>query len=187
LSSHATIFLVTRAEVPHHRHRSMGTPSSFGAALTMAREAARMSKTDIALALSTLPNTVYRWETTKARPSMEVRIKLLRVLSDAPRDKLQQLADEAEVSLASIGLGAPPPPAANPAVPPPAPAPPPIPAGAQAIVDDAVREAAEELDLAPKALRPVLSRMLDRLARAGVPVDAAARMVLGVPKKGAGT
>jgi hypothetical protein len=58
-----------------------------------------------------------------------------------------------------------------------------VPATAQQTVDDALREMAEELELLPKALRPSLSRMLERLARAGVPMDAASRMVLGVPKK----
>ena len=51
------------------------------------------------------------------------------------------------------------------------------------MVDDAVREAAEDLEVAPQQLRPALSRMLDRIARAGVPIEAATRMVLGVPKK----
>jgi hypothetical protein len=54
---------------------------------------------------------------------------------------------------------------------------------AQTVVDDAVREAAEDLDVTPRALRPILSHLIDRAARAGVPLDAAARMVLGVPKK----
>jgi hypothetical protein len=111
---------------------------------------------------------------------MDVRVTVLRLLADATRPLLETLATEAEVDLASIGLG-PPPPAA--VAPPPVAVAPAIPAAAQATVDDALREAAEEIEVAPKLLRPALSRMLDRLARGGVPMDAASRMVLGVPKK----
>jgi hypothetical protein len=53
---------------------------------------------------------------------------------------------------------------------------------AQRAIDDAVRELAEELDVAASVIRPGLSRFLGSLAEAAVPVDAAARMVLGLPK-----
>ncbi len=156
--------------------------ATFAAALTLAREATRMSKSDIAREIGTYPNTVYRWERHDSRPSMEVRIRLLQILRDAPRPLLESLAAESEVDLVSIGLTPPaPPPPPVPAVAPAQPAA--IPASAQAMVDDALREAAEEIDVTPKLLRPAMSRMLDRLARGGVPIDAAARMVLGVPKK----
>ncbi|MGO8999947.1 MAG: helix-turn-helix domain-containing protein [Polyangiaceae bacterium] len=155
----------------------MSTPLPFGVALTKAREAAGLSQTQIASRLRTLPNTVHRWEKRRSIPSMEVRIALLRLLAEAPRALLEDLAEEANVDLASIGMGPPPPPVtALPSLSP----------TAQATVDDALREAAEEIDVTPRVLRPALSRMLDRLARSGVPIDAAARMVLGVPKKAEG-
>ncbi len=151
--------------------------------MTAARESTGMTQTDIAMELKTYPNTVYRWERRNSMPAMEVRVKLLRLLEGAPRPLLQALASESGVQLASIGMGGAA--AAAPAVQA-APAPAvvaAIPASAQATVDDALREAAEEIEVSPKVLRPALSRMLDRLARGGVPMDAAARMVLGVPKK----
>jgi hypothetical protein len=115
---------------------------------------------------------------------MEVRITVLRLLETATRPLLETLAAESEVDLATIGMGAPPPPVV--VASPPVAVAPTIPPTAQATVDDALREAAEEIEVTPKLLRPALSRMLDRLARGGVPMDAAARMVLGVPKKATG-
>ena len=178
--------LVVDDETLHHPRQAMAKPSTFGAALTSAREATGMSQTSIASHFDTYPNTVYRWERRRTMPSMEVRMELLKLLEDAPRPLLEALARESGVDLASIGMGLPPP--ARPAAPPAAaaplpPAPAAIPATAQSMVDDALREAAEEVEVSPKVLRPALSRMLDRLARGGVPIDAAARMVLGVPKK----
>jgi transcriptional regulator with XRE-family HTH domain len=170
----------------------MSKPSSFGVALSKARESLGLSQTQIARHFQTYPNTVYRWERTRSIPSMEMRIELLKLLKNAPREHLEALAAEANVELETIGLGVPPAPSPAP-VPPAAPpqptAPPlpaPVPATAQQTVDDALREMAEELELLPKALRPSLSRMLERLARTGVPMDAASRMVLGVPKKPSG-
>jgi hypothetical protein len=37
---------------------------------------------------------------------------------------------------------------------------------AQSVLDDAVREAAEDLDVSPRAFRPILSCLIDRAARA---------------------
>jgi DNA-binding XRE family transcriptional regulator len=158
-------------------------PQSFAEALTVAREGAHLSKTQLAHALRTYPNSVYRWEKQNVVPSVETRIEILRALARAPRRQIERLAAHAQVDLASIGMGAPVPAPPVVAQAPAPPVPPVIPATAQATVDDALREAAEEIDVAPKVLRPALSRMLDRLARAGLPLDAAARMVLGVPKK----
>jgi transcriptional regulator with XRE-family HTH domain len=164
----------------------MRKPSPFAAALTAARQAAGVTQTQIARELELYPNQVHRWEKQGTFPSMEKRIAVLRMLKGAPRALLDELARQSDVTLESIGMGLPPPPPPSPpahaAAASPATAPP-MAANAQATIDDAVREAAEEMDVSPKVLRPALSRMLDRLARTGVPIDAAARMVLGVPKK----
>src|SRR5580704_7060497 len=96
--------LVVRVEILHPPRRIMTKPSTFGAALTEAREATGMSQTQLARALDTYPNTVYRWERRDTLPSMEVRIKLLQLLRNAPRALLEALAEEADVTLASIGL-----------------------------------------------------------------------------------
>jgi hypothetical protein len=102
---------------------------------------------------------------------MEKRIALLHAFADIPRPLLEALAKASGVTLASAGIApvAPPPPVARPP-------------NLQMIVDDAIREAAEALDLPPRALRPVLGRVLERLADGGVPVAAAARMALAAAK-----
>jgi hypothetical protein len=158
----------------------------FGEALRHAREAAGLTQAALARHLKKTPVSAHRWETQGVRPPYEARVEILRFLAKAPRPLLEALADMSDVDLDSV---LPLPPAPVPV--PPAPhvaAAPPLPAkvmlaNAQTLLDDAVREAAEDLDVSPRVLRPVLSRLLDRAARAGVPVDAAARMVLGVPKK----
>ncbi len=156
----------------------------FGVALRRAREAAGLTQSAVARHLHKTALTVHRWEMQNVRPTFEDRVTLLRTLAKAPRPLLAELATASEVQLDSV----------LPLPPPPAPVPPPVAvasappakvmdANAQTVVDDAVREAAEDLELSPRVLRPVLSRFLDRVARASVPMDAAARMVLGVPKK----
>jgi transcriptional regulator with XRE-family HTH domain len=155
----------------------------FGAALRKAREAAGLTQASVARHLGKTALSVHRWEMQGVRPTYEDRVALLQLLAKAPRALLAELAEESDVALDSV-LPLPPAPPA----PPPAAAAPPLPArvmleNAQTVVDDAVREAAEDLDVTPRALRPILSRLIDRAARAGVPLDAAARMVLGVPKK----
>ena len=159
-------------------------PSGFGIALRRAREAAGLSQADVALNLQKAAITVHRWETKGTLPTFEDRVKLLQRLANAPRPLLADLANAGKVALESV-LPLPPPPVASPPPPPAAPASTAkvMDANAQTVVDDALREAAEDLDVAPRALRPVLSRLLDRIGRAGVPMDAAARMVLGVPKR----
>ena len=64
-----------------------------------------MSQTSIASHFDTYPNTVYRWERRRTMPSMEVRMELLKLLEDAPRPLLEELARESGVNLASIGMG----------------------------------------------------------------------------------
>lgn len=158
-------------------------PSPFGEAVLALRTHLRISQREVGQSLGTYSNTVYRWETSTAIPSMEMRIALLRLFKAGPRPLLEALATASNVSLESAGIAKAEPVVASAAPLPTAPPAPPLPPTAQTTVDDAVREAAEEIDVSPKALRPVLSRMLDRLAKSGVPMDAAARMVLGVPKK----
>jgi hypothetical protein len=52
------------------------------------------------------------------------------------------------------------------------------------VLDDAVREAAEELSIDVKTLRPVASRLFEALATYEIPPAAAAQMVLRPAKKG---
>ncbi len=148
-----------------------------------------MTQRQLAASVGKRPTQVYRWEQLRVVPRLEVRMGVIRALAEAPREVLARLAAASDVTLESLGL-VPPPPAPPPPpvatttpVAPPVPAAPKLDASAQTVVDDALREAGEEIDVSPRVLRPALSRMLDRMARAGVPMDAAARMVLGVPKK----
>jgi hypothetical protein len=46
------------------------------------------------------------------------------------------------------------------------------------VLDDAVREAAEDLAVEPRVLRPVLSALFRALVEYEIPPDAAAEMVL---------
>jgi transcriptional regulator with XRE-family HTH domain len=158
----------------------------FGVVLREVRTGLHMTQRQLAAALGRRPMAVNRWEMGAMVPRLEDRLRVLHALDDAPRADLERLAIAAGTTLRAAGFEdePAPPPAAAPSAAPLAPPPPstlsPL---AQAMVDDAVREAAEDLEVAPQKLRPALSRMLDRIARAGVPIEAATRMVLGVPKR----
>ncbi len=56
-------------------------------------------------------------------------------------------------------------------------------ADAQKVGDDAVREAAEALDVAPRVLRPVARRLFQAIANGSVPTDVAARLAAGARGK----
>jgi hypothetical protein len=56
-------------------------------------------------------------------------------------------------------------------------------AAAQKTVDDAVREAAEELGIAPGTLRPVVARLLEAIAQGDVSAQVAAEMAVTRAKK----
>jgi hypothetical protein len=51
------------------------------------------------------------------------------------------------------------------------------------MTDDAVREAAEELAVDPRTLRPILSRLFAALVRYEIPARAAAEMVVARMKR----
>jgi transcriptional regulator with XRE-family HTH domain len=170
--------------------------SEFGLAVAAARDALHITQRQLAARVGKKPTQVYRWEQLRVVPRLEDRMRLIQAMAEAPHDVLARLAAASDVTLESLGMAPPPPPPPPPSPPPatttpplvaaapPAPAPK-LEASVQTVVDDALREAGEEIDVSPRLLRPALSRMLDRIARAGVPIDAAARMVLGVPKKDA--
>jgi DNA-binding XRE family transcriptional regulator len=151
----------------------------FGIAMRAARMACGLTQANLARRVGQGNTAIFRWEKGSLLPKLETRIRVVRALGSAPRPMLERLANAGDVSLAMLGLV----PAEAQAAPGSSDSSGSLGASAQALVDDALREAAEEADVSPKLLRPALSRMLDRLARARVPMDAAARMVLGVPKK----
>jgi hypothetical protein len=158
----------------------MGTSetTSFADALEAVRKSLHLTQRRVAELHGVSPRTVERWALRETTPPLHERLSLLRTLRDAPVALLEKLARASGTTLAAAGIA----PAQTPA---PMQAAQSIAPGAQRAIDDAVRELAEELDVAASAIRPGLSRFLGSLAGAGLPVDAAARMVLGVPKGGA--
>ncbi len=159
--------------------KSDATPT-FGSAFLRARAVLRIGRGDVAHACRVTMRTVARWEADESWPTLEDRHLLLRLYSKLPREDLHSMAALAQTTLAAAGI--PETPVAAPPSPGPLP-PAPFSAAAQKVVDDAIREAAEDLGLVARDLRPVASRLFDARARAGVTPEAAARMVLGIPKR----
>lgn len=147
--------------------------------LNRALLASELPSSRLAKPCEVVPRTVARWLAGETLPNPFQQRNIVHVLhatGRVPRDLLEELASASADTLESLDIvrRAPPPPA-----------PPPVPADAQRIVDDAIREAAEALDVTPRTLRPIVSQLLDALARGAVPVDAGARLaVAGGPKKG---
>ncbi|MGO8996470.1 MAG: helix-turn-helix domain-containing protein [Polyangiaceae bacterium] len=156
-------------------------PATFADAFEAVRKSLHLTQRRVAELHGVSPRTVERWVLRETTPPLHERIKLLRTLRDAPLPLLETLARVSGTTLDAAGI-APAPHASTP--------PPPtslllhqsIGASAQRVIDDAVRELADELDLTANTIRPGLSRFLGALAGAGAPVDAAARMVLGLPR-----
>jgi transcriptional regulator with XRE-family HTH domain len=153
----------------------MSTPTdddnrlSFGAALLAARKAARVTRAELAKEMDLLPRTISRWETGQNVPDSTRRELVIHALyrtGRVPRALLEQLADAAYTRLWMLGIEARP---AAPWVPTPAHA---------KIVDDAIRQAAEDLGIQARALRPAVSKLLGALARGGIPAGAAAELAL---------
>ncbi len=155
--------------------RKVDAPLTFGAALRRARAVLRLDRATVARACRVGVRTVSRWESDHSWPGLEVRQAVLRVHARLPSPQLQELAQLAETTLAAAGIHEEP-----------APAPAPVilfSPSAQKAIDDAIREAAEDLGVHARELRPVASRFLDALARAGVSAEVGARMAIGIPKR----
>jgi transcriptional regulator with XRE-family HTH domain len=153
----------------------MSETPTFAEALEAVRKSLRLTQRRVAQLHGVSPRTVERWVLSETTPSLHERLSLLRTLRDAPLPLLEALARASGTTLEAAGM-APRPSTAVQA------APRAIGPSAQRAIDDAVRELAEELDVAASVVRPGLSRFLGSLAEASVPIDAAARMVLGLPK-----
>jgi DNA-binding XRE family transcriptional regulator len=133
----------------------------------------RISRVELAKELDVLPRTVARWEADQHDPSETIASLIILFFEErgAPRPLLEELAKAAYIHLLSLGIGPFPKVAFKPS------------AASQKVVDDAVREAAEDLGLEPRALRPVVSRLLEAIAQGGIPADAAAKMAVAREKK----
>jgi len=170
-------FLAPRDEWPNVEQVMDTDDNEFGNAMRDARVACGLTRVGLAKRIGNGTTAIYRWEKGTLVPALESRLRVVNGLKNAPRPMLERLARAADVSLPPAPVAAAPASQGTPEA---------LGASVQSLVDDALREAAEDADVSPKLLRPALSRMLDRLAKARVPMDAAARMVLGVPKKEAG-
>jgi transcriptional regulator with XRE-family HTH domain len=135
---------------------------SFPSAFAAVRGALGLTQKRVAQLHGVSVRTVERWSLGRTLPSLADRTALLRTLRDAPRPLLEALAQASGTTLAAAAPAAPPARAVDPRV-----------------VDDAVRELAEDLDVTARALRPALGRFVATLARAEVPLDVVARVVTG--------
>jgi hypothetical protein len=156
------------------------TSAAFAEAFEAVRKSLHLTQRRVAELHGVSPRTVERWVLRETTPPLHERIKLLRTLRDAPLPLLETLARVSGTTLDAAGI-------ASQSTPPPAslflsPMPQSIATTAQRVIDDAVRELADELDLTANTIRPALSRFLGALAEVGAPVDAASRMVLGLPR-----
>jgi hypothetical protein len=154
----------------------MGETITFADALEAVRKSLQLTQRRVAELHGVSPRTVERWVLRETTPPLHERLSLLRTLRDAPLPLLETLARASGTTLEAAGM------VRGPTAGAPSLGAPSIGPSAQRAIDDAVRELAEELDVAASAIRPGLSRFLGSLAEAAVPVDAAARMVLGLPK-----
>jgi hypothetical protein len=128
-----------------------------------------VSRADVAKVCRVLPRTVARWADGDCEPSVQRKTAVIQRLHDSgrlPKALLDKLADDVGLTAWQLGLEPPPPPDFTPSP------------ATQKVLDDAVREAAEELAVDPRALRPVLSRVFAALVRYEIPVGAAVEMVV---------
>ena len=142
---------------------------AYGALLTRAIRMARLDPYEIAKPCQVVTRTVARWQAGETQPNPFQQRNIVHLLHETgrvPRAMLEELALASADDLVSLGLESPPP--KRPAAP----------LNAQKVIDDAVREAAEELSLEPKVLRRVASRLYQAIAEGNVPADAAARLAV---------
>ena len=150
------------------------TTRTFGAVLLAARTAAKVTRAELAKGLDVLPRTVARWEADENTPSttdMQLILHFLHETGRLPRPLLDEYAKVTYLSPWTLGID--PLPEVR-FVPTPA---------HQKAIDDAIREAAEDLEIEPRTLRPVASRLFAALAKSGIPANAAAGMAVARAKK----
>jgi hypothetical protein len=171
--------VASNVDIPPVARRTNKKPyETYSALLRRALIAARLPDRHLAGPCEVVPRTVARWVAGETLPNPHQQRAIVYLLDEAglvPRDLLAELAAESNDTLESLGI--------VPPAPPPPPLPPAVPANAQRIVDDAIREAAEALDVTPRVLRPILARAFAALAEGKVPADAAARLAVAAPAK----
>ncbi len=136
-----------------------------GHLLREARYALGVSQAEFGPALGASPRTVVRWEQHRSFPSGAQLRELAGLLLPVDRDRAAEAAHWAGGTLESLGLVVP---AAAPVLAAPAP-PPPVPAAV--LVDAVLCHAADESDLLPSALRPILVATLAQARALGLTLD----------------
>jgi transcriptional regulator with XRE-family HTH domain len=156
---------------------------TFGSAFGRARRALGIQRDTVAGACGVRPRTVSRWENDQNSPSLADRHRLLHVVLDAPLEQLEELARLAGTTLDAAGIEVLPPDEPTVvALPAAAPAPQALPGPtAQKAIDDAIREAAEELNVRAGDLRAAAGKLLAAIRGTGATLEEATRMVLARP------
>ena len=166
--------------------RRLLDPKRVAPLLSRARQEAGLTIDALASSVGATPRTVQRWEDAFVPPTRSYRQPLVRALEKASaptwRALVEALALPVEATLARVPLQvaknapapAPPPPAPPPPVPP---APPPL--DPRAVLDDAVRSAAEDLDVSPRKVRAAFAHLVVDLERLGLSYMAARDLLLG--------
>jgi hypothetical protein len=149
-------------------------PLTFAHLLLIALEETKVSRTEMTKACGVLPRTVARWVDGDAEPDIGKKSIVIHLLHDSGRLRkvlLDKLCENIGLEAWQLNLE-----------------PPPVPEfirspATEKVLDDAVREAAEELGVDPRVLRPVLSRLFAALVRYEIPAGAAAEMVVARMKR----
>ncbi len=161
--------------------RRLIDPKHVAPLLRRAREEAGLSFEQLAAKVGTTPRSVQRWETAEVPPTRSFREPLVRALAGASfeawRPLVEGLALPLNAMLAAVPIQA------VKAAPPPAPvappAPPPPKLDARAVLDDAVRATAEDLDVSPRKVRAAFAQIVVDLERLGLSYAAARDLLLG--------
>jgi hypothetical protein len=141
----------------------------FGHLLLLAMRLTGVTRSQIATACSVNSRTVARWENAENDPPLPAKTHAIEALQQSGKldpKLLALLTNNVGLEPWSLGYGTPPVPVFTPS------------AATRKVLDDAVREAAEELGIATGVLRPALSKLLRALVEYEIPPGAAAEMVV---------
>jgi transcriptional regulator with XRE-family HTH domain len=163
-------------------------PKRVAPLIQRAREEAGLSFDQLAKNAGTTTRSVQRWESAFVPPTRSYHEHLVVALGGASvatwRALVEALGFPLDKALAKVPIqvtkALPPP-----APPPPPPAPPPL--DARAILDDAVRATAEDLDVSPRKVRAAFAQLVVDLERLGLSYAAARDVLLARGAAGKGS
>jgi len=137
--------------------------AGIGVALREVRRSLGLLQEQLAQRLRVSRETISAWETGRWPPLHDERVRMVQRLADAPADALARLA-------AALGVPAP---APREAAPDPA---------ARTRFANALRAAADELDVPASVLRRTLGVLVTHLKAGGVPLESLAGLVASEPR-----